>query len=273
MCDACITRAVKADVARRGLLKVASAAAVAMTALSISPAEAQARRRAFNRVVDLTHTLDEGFPTYFGTPAWSREAQFTYAKEKFNLWKLTYGEHIGTHFDAPLHFSADGKSVDEIPPEHLVCPLAVINVTDKAQKDADYRVSIDDIRAYERRFGRVPDGACVAMRAGWDKLVRSERFRGADAGKVLHFPGFAVEAAEFLIRERKVVGMAVDTLSLDHGPSKDFAVHYKWLPSGRYGIEAVANLDQVPPAGATLVAGAPKFKGGSGGPARLFALV
>lgn len=273
MCDACITQAVKASVARRGLLKVASAAAVAMTALAISPAEAQARRRSFSRVVDLTHTLDESFPTFFGTPAWSREAQFTYAKEKFNLWKLTYGEHIGTHFDAPLHFSADGRSVDEIPTEQLVCPLAVVNVEGKAAKDADYRVTIEDIRAYESRFGRIPKGACVAMRSGWDKHVRTPRFRGADAGNVLHFPGFAVETAEFLMRERAIVGMAVDTLSLDHGPSKDFAVHYKWLPSGRYGIEAVANLDQVPPAGATLVGGAPKFKGGSGGPARLFALV
>lgn len=272
MCDACITDAVKSRVDRRSLLVAASAAAAAIAG-GAQPASAQARRVSFGRVVDLTHTLDADFPTFFGTPSWSREAQFSYDKDKFNLWKLTYGEHIGTHFDAPLHFSADGKSVDEIAPEQLVCPLAVINVTDKAAKDADYRVTIDDIRTWERRWGRVPDGACVAMQSGWDKLVKSDRFRGADASKVLHFPGFSVDAAQFLMSERKVAGIAVDTLSLDHGPSKDFAVHYKWLPSGRYGIECVANLAGVPPVGATLVGGAPKFKGGSGGPGRLFALV
>lgn len=274
MCDACVTNAVKVEMKRRGFLALAAAgAAMTVGTLGPAPAEAQVRRRSFSRVVDLTHTLDENFPTFFGTPSWSREAQFTYAKEKFNLWKLTYGEHIGTHFDAPLHFSADGKGVDEIPLDHLVCPLAVIDVTAKAAKDADYRLSVDDVRGYERRFGRISDGACVAMRSGWDKHVRTDRFRGADAGKVLHFPGVALETAEFLIKERKIAGLAVDTLSLDHGPSKDFAVHYKWLPSGRYGIECVANLDKVPPAGATLVAGAPKFKGGSGGPGRVLALV
>jgi kynurenine formamidase len=207
------------------------------------------------------------------TPSWSREAQFTYAKEKFNLWKMTYGEHIGTHFDAPLHFSADGKSVGVIPVGDLVCPLAVVGVSAKAAKDADCRITIDDVRAWERRFGRIPDGACVAMRSGWDAHVRTDRFRGADTSKALHFPGVALDTAEYLIRERKVVGLVVDTLSLDHGLSKDFAVHYKWLPSGRYGIECIANLDQLPPSGATLVAGAPKFKGGSGGPGRVMALV
>lgn len=270
MCDACITDAVKAGLSRRGVL---AGAAVLAAGMASTPVQAQAARRGFSRVVDLTHTLDDGFPTFFGTPAWTREAEFSYAKDKFNLWKLTYGEHIGTHFDAPLHFSADGRSVDEIAPEQLVCPLAIIDVTQKAAKDADYRVSVDDIRGYERRWGRIPDGACVAMHSGWDKHVRSPRFRGADDAKVLHFPGFALETADFLIRERKVVGMAVDTLSLDHGPSKDFAVHYKWLPSGRYGIECIANLDKLPPSGATLVGGAPKFKGGSGGPGRIFALV
>jgi kynurenine formamidase len=112
------------------------------------------------------------------------------------------------------------------------------------------------------------------MLSGWGQHVgNSARFTGKDAAGVLHFPGFGVDAAEWLIKERKVVGLAVDTLSLDHGPSKDFKVHYAWLPSGRWGLENVANLDQVPASGATLVVGLAKVEGATGGPARLIALV
>jgi kynurenine formamidase len=90
---------------------------------------------------------------------------------------------------------------------------------------------------------------------------------------VLHFPGFHPEAADWLLRERRIAGIAVDTLSLDYGASRDFKTHYAWLPSGRWGLECVANLNRVPPRGATLVVGAPKIRGATGGPTRLLALV
>jgi kynurenine formamidase len=114
----------------------------------------------------------------------------------------------------------------------------------------------------------------VAMLSGWGAHVATEKFRNVgDDGKTLHFPGFHVEAAQLLIEQPSVKAIAVDTLSLDHGPSPDFIVHNTWLPTGRYGIEAVANLDKLPAKGATIVVGAPKIRGGTGGPARIFAMV
>jgi kynurenine formamidase len=112
------------------------------------------------------------------------------------------------------------------------------------------------------------------MNSGWARYVAdAAKFTGKDGAGVHHFPGFGGEATEWLLKQRKVVGIAVDTLSLDHGPSKDFKSHVLWLPSGRWGLENVANLDKVPATGATLVVGLAKVKDATGGPARLIALV
>ena len=156
----------------------------------------------------------------------------------------------------------------------LVVPLAVVDVAAKAAQNPDYLLTREDIAAWEKKYRRLPDNCCVAMHSGWAKHVGDAgKFTGKDAAGVFHFPGVSPEAADWLMKERKVSGLAVDTLSLDHGPSKDFKVHYAWLPSGRWGLENVANLDRVPVAGATLVVGAPKVKNATGGLTRLFALV
>ena len=111
------------------------------------------------------------------------------------------------------------------------------------------------------------------MNSGWGVQVPTDKFRNADADGVMHFPGFHLEAAQMLMEEANVIGMAVDTLSLDFGQSQDFAVHYAWLPTNRWGIECIANLDALPASGATLIVGAPKFRGGTGGPSRVMAMV
>ena len=121
--------------------------------------------------------------------------------------------------------------------------------------------------------GDIPAGACVAMHSGWSGKVGGDGFRNADAEGKQHYPGFHPEATQMLIEGGAAGSIAVDTLSLDHGASTTFDVHYQWLPSGRFGIENIANLDKVPAAGATLVVGAPKIRGGTGGPARIFAMV
>jgi len=120
--------------------------------------------------------------------------------------------------------------------------------------------------------GPIPDGACVAMLSGWDKFVDGKKFRNVDDNGKMHFPGFHIEATKMLLEETKSVGMAVDSLSLDFGISPDFATHYAWLPQNRWGLECVANLDALPVKGATLVVGAPKIRGGSGGTTRALAL-
>ena len=156
----------------------------------------------------------------------------------------------------------------------LVVPLAVVDVAAKAAQNPDYLVTPQDLADWEAKNGQLPDNCCVAMLSGWARHVTdAARYAGKDAAGVFHFPGIAAEAADWLMKERRVHGLAVDTLSLDHGPSKDFKTHYLWLPSGRWGLENVANLDRVPARGATLVAGVAKVKDATGGATRVIALV
>jgi kynurenine formamidase len=250
----------------------AGAAAAGFAATAATPAQAEVRR--FRSVVDLTHTLSPAFPTYFGLPGIELEKMFDVKKDGFNLnrWRLI--EHSGTHIDAPNHFSDAGATADLISPASLVVPLVVVNVTARAARNPDYQLSRQDLIQFERRYEQIPENACVAMDSGWTQHIGDPaKYTGKDGAGGFHFPGFAPEAAEWLLRERKVAGIAVDTLSLDHGPSKDFKTHTTWLPAGRGGLENVANLDKVPPTGATLVVAAPKVQGATGGPVRLFALL
>ena len=272
MCDVCVMNAVKDKMlSRRNFFKASSVAAVAASTAALGTTALAAGHGA---VEDMTHELHENFPSYFGTPQFSMTQTFNWDEHKFNLFSLNFvGEHIGTHIDAPLHFSKDGNSVAEIPVSQLIAPLCVIDIKARAAEDADTQVPPDDLRAWIAANGEIPDGACVAMNSGWAGKVDGDGFRNADAEGVQHFPGFHIEATQMLMEETGAMSMAVDTLSLDHGPSADFATHYAWLPTGRFGIENLANLDAVPAAGATLVVGAPKFRGATGGPARIFAMV
>jgi kynurenine formamidase len=271
MCDICVMNSVKERMlSRRSFFKGGAAVAAGATAATFgktTPAMADGHSAFF----DMTHTYGEDFPTYFGESQFSREQLFNFADNGFNLFSLSINEHTGTHIDAPLHFSADGMSVDEIPVGDLVAPLCVIDIAARAEGDADTTVTPDDLAAWISANGDIPDGACVAMHSGWASKVGGDGFRNFD-GTAQHYPGFHVEATQMLL-ETGARSIAVDTLSLDHGISADFATHYAWLPAGRFGIENLAGLDQVPAAGATIIIGAPKHAGGTGGPARIFAMV
>ncbi len=270
MCDACIMNAVKERMlSRRSFFTAAATAGAAATLGTVSSPPAMAAGA--STIEDLTHTYGDDFPTYFGKPGIAMIQQFNFAENGFNLFTMDVNEHTGTHVDAPLHFSADGNSVDEIPVSSLVAPLCVVDIAAKAAENADAQVTPDDIKAWIASHGDIPDNACVALHSGWGTKTGTDAFRGFD-GEKMHFPGFHVEAAQMLL-ETGAQSIASDTLSLDHGPSADFATHYAWLPTGRFGIENIANLDKVPAAGATIVVGAPKHRGGSGGPARIFAMV
>lgn len=271
MCVPGCQETVRHALTRRGLFKGAVAG---FTATAVVSTASEAAPRQFKSVVDLTHTMSPDFPTFFGVPGIEMEKKFDFKTDGFNLYWWRIIEHAGTHLDAPIHFSEGGITAERIPAETLVAPLAVVDVAAKAARNPDYLLARDDLAAWERKYGRLPDNCCVAMHSGWARHVAdAAKFLGKDAAGVLHFPGIGGEAAEWLLKQRKVVGLAVDTLSLDHGPSKDFKTHLLWLPSGRWGLENVANLDKVPPAGATLVVGLAKVKDATGGPARLIALV
>lgn len=271
MCVPGCQQAVMRRLTRRGFFKGAGVSAAAALAGSVIDAPAFAKPASFSRAKDLTHTISDLFPTFFGESGIDMEEVNVFDEDGFNAFIWHLSEHTGTHMDAPLHFSKVGISADVIPVDKLVVPLCIVNVAAKAQEDPDYQVSPDDIKAWEDKNGKVPPGSCVAMHSGWDKHVRGDKFRNVDADDVMHFPGFHHEAADMMM-ERKCAGMAVDTLSLDFGMSKTFDTHYSWLPSGRWGLECVANLGSLPASGATLVVGAPKIKGATGGPSRLIAL-
>ncbi len=226
----------------------------------------------FSRILDLTHTLAPSFPTFGGAQQLELETLFTLASDGYNMYRWLLVEHTGTHMDAPFHFS-DGPSADQIPVEELMGPLVVVDIRSKAEANPDAQLTPDDLAAWENEYGPIPDGAIVAMNSGWDAFVGDSKFRNADDAGVMHFPGFHIEAIEMLLSERNAKGIFVDTLSLDFGPSPDFAVHYRWLPAGKWGIECVANLSQLPANGAIAIVGGPKIAGATGGPSRIFALV
>jgi kynurenine formamidase len=252
---------------------------VAAAATAAIPTAARANGREptggeIHQVVDLTHTLDELFPTYSGQQQLEIEVLATFENNGANLKRWLLAEHTGTHMDAPIHASLDQDTADVIPVESLVVPLVVVDIRAKVSDNDDAQLTPDDLATWESQHGRIPEGACVAMYSGWEtRLGTPGAFRNADSEGIMHFPGFHVDAATFLIEEREVHGIAVDTLSLDYGPSADFATHYAWLGSNRWGMESVASLGSMPAHGATLVAGGPKIAGATGGLCRCIGLI
>jgi kynurenine formamidase len=186
-------------------------------------------------------------------------------------------EHGGTHMDAPVHFARGGATADRVPATAGIGPLVRVDVSAAAARDPDYRLTRADLAAWESAHGRIPNSAIVVMYSGWGaRWPDRARYLGTDRpGDTahLHFPGFSQEAAEFLVRERDVNGIGVDTPSIDHGPSKDFIVHRIINGAGKPGFENLAHLERVPASGATLVALPMPIAGGSGGPLRAIAIL
>jgi kynurenine formamidase len=267
-------RANEGSVTRRAVL--AGGGAAALAAMLPSGAEAQRRghrhkgRKRRGRVVDLTHTFTAGFPVYTPPPP-ARRTIASIAANGFYAQEWTFGEHSGTHMDAPGHFVEGGRFTHELEASELILPIVVIDISDRARRDPDTVVTPDDLRRFERRHGRIPRGALVAMDSGWDRKVGTDEFKNADAGGTFHFPGFGLEAVEELLEDRRAAAIGVDTLSLDPGNAAVFTVHTAWLGADNYGIEGLANLGELPPVGATAVVGVIPWEQGSGGPARVIA--
>jgi kynurenine formamidase len=186
-------------------------------------------------------------------------------------------EHGGTHIDAPIHFSEHGRAVNDVPLSDLVGPAVVIDVSEKAAEDPDYRLTLDAVEAHEARHGAIPEAAIVLLRTGWSARWPDVRaYLGddtpGDASK-LSFPSYGEEAARFLVDERGVRALGVDTASLDYGHSSDFPVHRIAAAKQVSGLENLTNLDALPAAGFTVIALPMKIAGGSGGPVRVIALL
>lgn len=272
----------RARLSRRGLLASGfGAAAVALatgTPAAAAPAGARIRPSHLpRRVVDLTHVFSPGMPTFanekptrenFQPPASPREFAFYN-----NRW--TFTEHVGTHLDAPGHVIGGGRLSQDIAVAELVAPAVVIDISAKAARDSDAVVTVDDVHAFERDHGTIQPGTAVLMNSGWASRWAGGDllFRGTEDPDdvTFSFPGFDAEACDLLVADRDVVGVGVDTLSTDPGNSTTFPVHEILGRGDRWGLEALAGLDEVPPRGATITVGLVPWEEGSGGPCRVLA--
>lgn len=228
------------------------------------------------KLVDLTYGLNDRSPFWPGDNYEPFRLRTIATLEKNGVLSKEFSmpEHFGTHIDAPCHFENGQPFVDEIALDDLMAPGVVIDVTMQAEADADHRLTVDDLTSWERMHGPIPARAIVLLNTGWGQFWTSnERYRNQDVQGKMHFPGYSVEAAKWLVKERNVRGLGIDTLSIDYGPSKDFVVHHIVNGAGRYGLENVANLNQLPPRDFFLIVAPIKIAKGTGGPTRILAAV
>lgn len=186
-------------------------------------------------------------------------------------------EHGGTHIDAPIHFGENKQTVEQIPIEKLMGPAVLIDVSDAASKNPDHKLQLSEVRAWEEEHGEIPEKAIIVLRTGWSKYWGNQKaYFGDDTpgdASNLHFPSFGEEAVDFLVNERKIVGLGVDTPSIDNGSSEDFLVHRIVAEANVFGLENLTNLSNLPASGATLVALPMKIAKGSGAPVRVIAIL
>lgn len=239
------------------------------------------------RVVDLTQTLSAEFPTIqlppqFGQCAPFRIEEVSRYDERGPAWywnNISMNEHTGTHFDAPVHW-VSGKdfpnnTVDTIPAGNLIAPAVVIDISKEVAKNSDYLLTVPALQAWEASYGRIPDGAWVLLRTDWSKKS------GADYANVkadgAHTPGPDVDSIKWLVEQRDVIGFGTETIGTDAGQAfafqPPFPAHFFMHGKGRYGLQCLCNLDQLPPTGTLVIAPPLKIKGGSGSPLRVLALV
>jgi kynurenine formamidase len=257
-----------------------------MVAVLLSGGCSPLRARTTAPAIDVRKVVDLSYVFGPDTIYWPTAESFTltpvaHGRTPQGYWytanNMCMAEHGGTHMDAPIHFAEGGRTSAEVALASCIGPAAVIDVRSQAAADRDYRLTTSDIEAWEQRNGRLPSAAIVIMWSGWGRFWPDKlRYLGTDKkGDVahLHFPGFSKGAAEFLVKARDIAAVGVDTASIDYGQSTDFIVHQIITGAGKPGFENLANLDRLPESGATLVALPMKIAGGSGGPARVIAIL
>ncbi len=247
-------------------------AGTALAAALPGGARAAGPRGGGDKAQDLTHLFRVGIPMFPDVPRPSRQTHVTVPVNGFYGQIWNFWEHTGTHLDVPAHFIVGGRTTPQLTLDELMAPIAVIDISDRATRNPDTVVTTDDLRRYERGHGKIKRGALVAMNSGWDARAGSEAaYRNTDASGTMHFPGWSDDAIEWLIGERGIAAIGVDTLSLDPGNATAFVAHVALLSANRFGIENLANLGAIPPKGATAFVGVIPWEEGSGGPARVVA--
>ena len=239
------------------------------------------------QVVDLTQPLSEDTPIiqlpppFANTIPW-RMRELSRYDDRGPAWywnTFEGGEHLGTHFDAPIHWATgrDGEDVSQVPVRNLIGPAVVIDRSEEAAADPDFLLRVEDVRAWEADHGPLPEGGWLLYRTGWDARANDQAayLNANETGP--HTPGVDVECARWLAEEAPILGFGVETVGTDAGAAHSFdpafPCHAFLLGAGRYGLTQLANLAQLPPTGAVLMVAPLRIVGGSGSPCRALALV
>jgi len=235
-----------------------------------------------DRIVDLTYAFDANSVYWPTAEQFKLETDFEGMTDKgyfYSAYRYSAAEHGGTHLDSPVHFAKGRYTVDQLPLEHLMGPAIVIDVTEKCATNPDYLVSVADFENWEKRNGKIPAGTIVLLRTGFGKFYPDRKKylgteeRGAEAVAKLHFPGLDPVAARWITTNRSIKAIGLDTASIDYGQSTLFESHRALFEKNVPAFENVANLDQLPVKGFSVIALPMKIKGGSGGPLRIIAVL
>jgi kynurenine formamidase len=229
------------------------------------------------RFVDLTHTFGPKTPHWKGFGEETVTTLYTIKKDGFNVQQFTHVGQWGTHIDPPAHFHEGLRTVDQIPIKEMVLTLVVIDVHTKVATNPDYTLTLDDVRAWETKHGRIPEHAFVAMRTDWSKRWPNDAaMQNRDAAGVAHYPGWSKDVLKLLYEDRKITASGHETTDTDPGVATtkgDYSLESYILSLNHYQIEMLANLDHVPEAGAIAIVTWPKPDGGTGFPARVIAIL
>jgi kynurenine formamidase len=233
------------------------------------------------RLIDLSYTYDDDTLYWPTSPTAFELEELDYGVNEAGYFYAAYSfctpEHGGTHLDAPIHFAEGGRTAAEVPARQLIAPAVVIDMSEAAASDPDARLDVSTIEAWEERNGAIPEGAIVILRTGWGSRWPDARaYLGDDTpgdASNLHFPAYGEESARYLVDERRVGALGVDTASIDYGQSSDFIVHQIAAAAGVPSLENVANVDELPETGFWIIALPVKIGKGSGGPVRIVAVL
>jgi kynurenine formamidase/alkylation response protein AidB-like acyl-CoA dehydrogenase len=228
----------------------------------------------YSRVIHLSHVIDTNIPQWQGDPAVEFETVAEIEKDGYYLRRFSLGEHSATHVNAPKSFYNSGAGIDQYPAESLVVPAVVINIQQQVAINPDYSLTVADILLWEKQHGEIYPGTVVLLYTGWqEKWCDRTAFMNQDTQGNMHFPGFGSDATEFLLHERHIAGVGIDTHGVDSGQDTNFTTNSLVLEKPRIVLENLTNLDQLPPKGATLVIGILRLRDGSGSPAGVMALL
>jgi kynurenine formamidase len=283
--DASRTPYKEGTMSKRGIGAVAVALAVSAVTGGVAMAQdaseaPDARPRppertiTFHQVVDLQHVIDTDIPLWPGDPAVELTPVAQFDPDGYYLRKFTIGEHSATHMNAPNSFHEDGQGIDAYSPDQLVVPVVVIDAREQSAADHDYALTQADVEAWEAEHGQVPAGSVVVMFTGWqDRWSDPVAFFDEDAEGGLHFPGFDGATTQWLLAERSIAGVGIDTHGVDPGQDDSYATNTAVTGANGIVLENLANLDLLPATGATIAIGILRLKDGSGSPASVLAFV